>query len=334
MRRVENPENPYERYSSEYLGEAPRARLEVYEETITGTVISSSFDGTSRDRLTVNCYRGCIHACTYCFARRYHEFLGYGAGTDFETKIVAKINAPEVLRRELKTTRRKIRKLEFSFATDPYIPIEATYQLTRRCLETCAEFGIRAIIVTKSPLVTRDIDVLKRMNAVVCFSIPFADTKSSKPFELYAPIPEARFRAMKTVSDAGIPTGLALAPVIPGINDSQIPTLLETARENGASYAFMSLLHIDSESIAEYFIAKTRELVPTKVGRVINALKRERGGKLIHGTFAERENGRTEQWNAARKLFDMHFARLGYKEFMRREEEPVEKPIAVQGRLF
>ena len=124
-------------------------------------------------RYTVNCYRGCIHACTYCFARRYHEFLGYGAGTDFETKIVAKTNAPEILRNDLKRTREKISHLEFSFTTDPYLPLKANYELTRKCLQVCAEFKMPVAIITKSPLITRDLDILTKMNAVVYFSIPF-----------------------------------------------------------------------------------------------------------------------------------------------------------------
>ena len=333
MRRTANPSNPYDKYSSEYIGEPPPTKLEIYEETTTRSMISKSYNGPDSNRLTVNCYRGCIHACTYCFARRYHEFLGYGAGTDFETKIVAKVNAPESLRRELRKTREKIEFLEFSFATDPYIPIEANYELTRRCLEVCVEFRIPVAIVTKSPLVTRDIDLLKKLDATVFFSIPFLDKETSKPFEQFTPIPDARFRAMKTISDAGIKTGLALAPVIPGYNESHIPGLLEKARKCGASKAFMSMLYIDSDSIENYFVEKTRANVPTKAEKIINTMKRERSGRLQHRTFAERNSGKTEQWRAVKELFAINFARLGYEK-IEKKKPGKEKRSAVQGSLF
>ena len=181
MRQVENPPNPYLKYSSEFLGEPPATKLEVFEETATRSVITKSFMPDMGDRYTVNCYRGCIHACTYCFARRYHEFLGYGAGTDFETKIVAKINAPELLRKDLKKTRENISHLEFSFATDPYLPLEANYELTRKCLLVCRDFRMPVGIITKSPLITRDLDVLAELKCTVFFSIPFPTTEKSKP---------------------------------------------------------------------------------------------------------------------------------------------------------
>ncbi len=254
-------------------------------------------------RYTVNCYRGCVHGCTYCFARRYHEFLGYGAGTDFETKIVVKPNAPKVLREELKKTRQKMPHVDFSFATDPYLPLEASYELTRKCLEVCAEFGVPVGIITKSPLVTRDIDVIKKLNAFVCFSLPFLTKEKSNPFEPYTPVPEARFRAMEKIADAGIPVGIGVAPVIPGYNESDIPKLLERAKQAGASHAFMSMLHLDSDSIEEYFVAKMHErLSPTAVTKIVNAMKRERGGQLQHRSFKDRSTGRTEQWEMTRKL--------------------------------
>jgi hypothetical protein len=165
VRRVTNPANPYDRYSAEYIGEPPPTKLEIFEETATKKIITKAFasDWEGGWRYTVNCYRGCVHGCTYCFARRYHEFLGYGAGTDFETKIVVKPNAPEILRQELKKTRDKMPHLDFSFATDPYLPLEAEYQLTRKCLEVCLDFQVPVAVITKSPLVTRDIDIFKKL---------------------------------------------------------------------------------------------------------------------------------------------------------------------------
>ena len=334
MRQVKNPPNPYDQYSAEYVGEPPNVKLEVFEETVTKSMISKSFaQNEAGYRLIVNCYRGCIHGCTYCFARQYHEYLGYSAGTDFESKIVAKINAPRVLREELKRTRLKIPHLEFSFTTDPYLPIEANYKLTQKCLEVCEEFKLRVGVITKSPLVTRDIDLLIRLNATVIFSIPFLTKEKSNPFEPYVPIPEARFRAMKTLSDAGIKVGIGIAPVILGYNDADIPLLLEKASQNGATKAFISLLHIDTDSVEQYFTQRMEEKIPTKVSKILNHLKRERSGKLQHDSYAERITGKTEQWALAKSLFNLHFKRLGFEAFEPfKTDEP--KPVPIQQRLF
>lgn len=336
MRHIKNPPNPFEKYSAEYVGEPPPTKLEVFEELETRKIITKAFasDWEGGWRFTVNCYRGCIHGCTYCFARRYHEFLGYGAGTDFETKIVVKPNAPQILREELKKCRDKMPHLDFSFATDPYLPLEASYELTRKCLQVCAEFRVPVGVITKSPLVTRDIDVLKKLDIVVFFSLPFLTKEKSNPFEPYTPVPEARFRAMKTLTDAGIETGIAVAPVIPGYNESDIPGLLERARESGASRAFMSMLHIDSDSIEAYFVQKMHERLPeTRVSKILNTIRRERGGRIQHRSYADRDRGQTEQWNVTQKLFDFHARRLGFNQ---REEKPtVEQPSeSVQQSLF
>ena len=337
MRQINNPPNPYDRYSAEYVGEPPPTKLEVFIETATKKVITKAFasDWEGGWRYTVNCYRGCVHGCTYCFARQYHEYLGYGAGTDFETKIVVKPNTPELLRQELKKTRDKMPHLDFSFATDPYLPLEAEYKLTRQCLEICAEFGVPVGVITKSPLVTRDIDVLKKLKVSVFFSLPFLTKERSNPFEPYTPVPDARFRAMATIADAGIPVGIGIAPVIPGYNESDIPGLLERAKEAGATRAFMSMLHLDTDSIEKYFVEKMYERIPDRAAKVINTMKRERGGTLQHRSYKERMTGRTEQWEVTKKLFEFHSKRLGFKRHETAEPQPVEQPAApIQSSLF
>lgn len=331
MRQINNPPNPYLKYSAEFLGEPPTVKLEVFEEITTKKMITKAWSSDFGNRFTVNCYRGCIHACTYCFARQYHEYLGYGAGTDFETKIVVKINAPELLRNELKHTRQKINHLDFSFATDPYLPLEANYELTRKCLQVCREFRIPVAIITKSPLITRDLDILTELDCTVFFSIPFLTTEKSKPFELYTPIPDVRFRAMKTLTDAGIKVGIGIAPIILGYNESDIPKLLEKARENGATKAFINLIHFDTDSILEYFTNKLHEKIPTKAAKILNILKRERDGNLRHKNYKERNTGKTEQWQTAVKLFELHYKRLGFDE---RAIKKVKPSLPVQPRLF
>ena len=337
MRYIKNPPNPFDKYSAEFIGEPPPTKLEVFEETVTKQMITKAFasDWEGGFRYTINCYRGCVHGCTYCFARRYHEFLGYGAGTDFETKIVVKINAPQALREQLKKTRQKMPHVDFSFATDPYLPLEASYELTRKCLQVCAEFRVPVGVITKSPLVTRDIDVLKELGAWVYFSIPFLTKEKSNPFEPYTPVPDARFRAMETLTSAGIEVGVGVAPVIPGYSESDIPKLLERARDAGAKRAFMSMLHLDSDSIEEYFVAKMNErLSPTAAKKIVNTMKRERGGRLQHRTFAERSTGRTEQWEVTRKLFDFHAKRLGFRQHEMPAESTMVASAPTQQSLF
>jgi DNA repair photolyase len=333
VRQVVNPPNPYHRYSAEFLGEPPAVKLEIFEETATKKIITKNNSPDVGFEFSVNCYRGCIHGCTYCFARPYHEYLGYGAGTDFETKIVAKVNAPRLLREELKRARREIKSLNFSFTTDPYLPIEANYELTRNCLEVCRDFRIPVGIVTKSPLVTRDADLLSGMRSVVYFSIPFPTLEKSKPFEPYVPVPDARFRAMRALADAGVAVGIAVAPVIPSYNDADIPALLEKAKAHGATRAFMTLLRLPTESLREYFVGRLHEKIPTKADRILNQLKRERGGKLNSSDFGSRMSGTTENWRLAVKMFDLHFKKLGFEPFETAAEKKVEPPPA-QPSLF
>lgn len=195
-------------------------------------------------------------------------------------------------------------------------------------------------VITKSPLVTRDIDILKKLKVTVFFSLPFLTKEKSNPFEPYTPVPEARFRAMKMLSDEGITTGIGVAPIIPGYNEPDIPGLLERARESGATRAFMSMLHLDTDSIEEYFVQKMHErLPPTRVVKIINTMKRERGGSLRHKTYKERSTGSTEQWEVTKKLFDFHANRLGFNVRDRATEKvplpgPAESIEAVQQRLF
>ena len=333
MRQISNPPNPYLKYSADFLGEPPSAKLEIYEEFTTKKMITKAWSSDFGNRFTVNCYRGCIHGCTYCFARQYHEYLGYGAGTDFETKIVVKLNAPYLLREELKKTRQEIHHLDFSFATDPYLPLEASYQLTRKCLEVCRDFQMPVGIITKSPLVTRDLDIIQRLKKVsVFFSIPFLTKEKSNPFEPYVPVPEVRFRAMKTLAEAGIRVGIGIAPVMLGYNDTDIPQLLEKAQENGATKAFMGLIHFDTDSIENYFVQRLEEKLPTKAEKILNHIRRERDGKLRHKTYAERGQGKTAEWEIARQMFDLHSKRLGFDQTQ--EIEVIEQPLPIQQRLF
>jgi len=316
MRHVENPPNPWLTHSVEWIGEPPEAKLEVFEEIDTRKIITRNDSPDVSFDYSINCYRGCIHGCTYCFSRPTHEYLGYGAGTDFDRKIIVKVNAPALLRQELMKPSWKGEQIVFSFTSDPYIPLEANYKLTRQCLEVCAEFRNPVGIVTKSALIRRDVDVLQTLvretNVGVYFSIPFADYDIARAVEPFAPSPNARFEAMKILANAGIQVGIGIAPTIPGLS-TDIPGLLQRAKDCGATKAFINMLRLPG-SVAPYFAQRLREKLPTKADRVLNRIRDARGGKLNSSTFHERMHGKGQYWNAQEKLFDVYCKKLGFNE--------------------
>jgi len=217
-----------------------------------------------------------------------------------------------LLRKELMRPSWKGAELVFSFTSDPYLPLEAHYKLTRKCLEVCLEFRNPVSIVTKSALIRRDLDLLvalAREAAVsVFFTIPFGDNETARALEPFAPSPDARFKAMAQLSAAGIPVGIGIAPVIPALNDSHIPQLLKRAREAGARQAFMTLLRLPG-SVAPYFEQRLRERLPTKAERVLNRLREMRGGRLNASEFGERMRGQGEYWSMIEQSFRLHSAR-------------------------
>lgn len=316
MRYVENPPNPWQSTTVEWMGEPPEAKQEVFEETATRSVITFNNSPDVGFECSVNCYRGCTHACTYCFSRPTHEYLGFGAGTDFERKIVVKVRAPELLRQELmKPSWKGDQQIAFSFTSDPYLPLEAYYELTRQCLQVCLEFRQPVSIITKSALVQRDKDLLcelaEHAACSVNLTIPFRDYETARALEPFAPSPEARFRAMKELSAAGVPVGIGIAPVIPGLNDSHIPELLKRAHQAGARTAWMTMLRLPG-SVAAYFEQRLRERLPTKADRVLNHIREERGGRLNSNEFGERMKGSSEQWKLTEQIFNLYCKRLSF----------------------
>jgi DNA repair photolyase len=339
MRYVNNPPNPYLSVQHEWIGEPPEARLEVFEETATRSIITSNNSPDIPFEYSVNCYRGCPHACTYCFSRPTHEYLGFGAGTDFERKIVAKVRAPELLREELMKKKWKGDVLVFSFTSDPYIPLEANYQLTHKCLEVCLEFRNPVSIITKSALVRRDLELIKRISEVadvmIHFTIPFLDHDVNRALEPFAPFPEHRFAAMKAFADAGIEVGLGIAPVIPGLNEHEIPRLLERARDAGAKSAFINLLRLPG-SVKPYFLERLEQTMPLRAKKIINRIKEVKGGVLNKSEFHERMRGEGPYWEMVKKTFEIHTRRLGLNQDryeMKERRRTFRRPSA-QGSLF
>ncbi len=313
LRRVENPPNPYDRYSVEHLGEPPAARVEIYEERAR-SIISENDSPDIPFRFSINPYRGCQHACSYCYARPTHEYLGYGAGTDFETRIFVKVNAAELLRRAITRRNWSGEHISFSGVTDCYQPHEAVYEVTRRCLEVCVAFGQPLSIVTKSYLVARDADLLAQLAASnrvrVFLSIPFADDRIARVVERGAPTPTRRLEALRRLSDAGVPCGVMVAPIIPGLSDRHIASVLERAAACGAQWAGYTPLRVPGP-VSEIFLGRLRAELPDAAKRVEALVRDMHGGRLNDARFGCRFEGHGPYWDAVTQLFEKTASRLG-----------------------
>jgi len=313
LRPVDNPPNPYLSEHREWLEPPPEARIEIYEET-SGSILSKNDSPDLPFTWSVNPYRGCQHACAYCYARPYHEYLGYGAGTDFETKLVVKRNAPELLRKEFTKKSWNVEFVNFSGITDCYQPIEAAYGIMRGCLQVCLEFTNPAAVVTKGFLVVRDADLLAKLNEVagarVYISIPFADPEKARLIEPQAPPPARRFEAVRRLSEAGVPVGVFVAPIIPGLSDSDIPRILEQAAEAGATSASYTALRLPGNAEG-VFLSRLHEAFPLRAKRVIARIRDSRGGRLNDSRFGDRMRGQGAYWESIRGLFAISKRRLG-----------------------
>lgn len=313
LRRVDNPPNPYESAHREWLVPPPEAKIEVYEETAS-SILSRNDSPDLPFTWSINPYRGCQHACAYCYARPYHEYLGYGAGTDFDTKLVVKVNAAELLRRSLTNRRWRGEAIMFSGVTDCYQPLEASYGVTRACLEVCLELENPVAIVTKGFLVVRDAELLaeigQRASSKVWVSIPFADAHTASLIEPQVPPPERRFEMIRRLTTAGVDVGVFVSPIIPGLTDRDVPRILKQAAESGARSASMTALRLPG-SVEHVFLKRLEEVMPMRFGRIVNRLRDIRGGKLNESRFGARMQGQGAYWKIVCELFAIHARRLG-----------------------
>lgn len=312
-RRVENPPNPYESEHVEWDGERPEVKLEVFEEHAK-SILSENSSPDIGFRFSLNPYRGCFHGCIYCYARPTHQYWSLGAGTDFDRRIIAKVNAPELLDERLASKRWSGESIAFSGNTDCYQPLEASYELTRRCLEVCVRRRNPAGVITKGTTIRRDIPLLAELDRVagckVSVSLAFATEETRRVFDPFAPPVGARLETIARLADAGLEVGLALSPIIPGINDSHIPELLARAAEAGARTAFMTLVRLPRE-VRPYFEERLEQGMPARYGKVMNGLRDLRGGRIRDSRFGHRMRGRGARWEATAKLFEVHRRRHG-----------------------
>lgn len=312
-RPIANPPNPWDSTHVEYLGPPPDAKLEVFEDD-SKSIVAHNDSPDLGFNWSVNPYRGCYHGCAYCYARPGHEYLGFGAGTDFERKIVVKRNAPALLREHFEKRSWTGETLVFSGVTDCYQPLEAAYGLTRACLEACLEYRNPVGVISKGALIHRDAELLgalaREASAAAALSIGSCDDALARKIEPWASPPSRRFEALAALADAGVNVGISLAPIIPGLNDDQIPQLLARAKQAGARWAFMSLLRLPG-SVLPVFEQRLHEAVPLRAAKVLHALEDMRGGKRNDSRFGERMRGQGPRWAAIEAVFEAHRRRLG-----------------------
>ena len=258
---------------------------------------------------TINPYRGCEHGCIYCYARPGHEYLSMSCGVDFETKILAKHDAPELLRKELAHPRWRGEAIAMSGVTDPYQPIERELRITRGCLEVMAECRQAVTIITKNHLVTRDLDLLKDLHrdraCAVAVSITTLDARLASKMEPRASAPRDRLRAVEEIASAGIPVMVMTAPIIPAINDREIPALLKAAKEAGASGAGFIMLRLPHQ-VKALFLEWLQRHFPDRAAHVESLIRDVREGGLSDPRFGSRMRGRgpmAEQIARAHRLF-------------------------------
>jgi len=262
----------------------------------------------------LNPYRGCEHGCAYCYARPTHEYLGFSAGLDFESRILVKRDAPALLRKALSSRSWSPRTIMMSGVTDAYQPVERRLRITRRCLEVMAEFRNPVSITTKSYLVTRDVDLLADLArdgcAAVTLSVTTLRTDLHATLEPRASIPSRRLGAIRVLSDAGIPVGVNVAPLIPGLTDDELPEILQAAAEAGASFANYILLRLPL-GVSELFQEWLRSHAPLRADKVRGRLRSLYGGALYDADFAKRGRGKGPWAAQVADLFRITKNRLG-----------------------
>jgi DNA repair photolyase len=316
-----NPQNRFERL--EYVvdedahvedGPAPKT---IFLRDPTRTIIATNDSPDVGFEASINPYRGCEHGCVYCFARPSHEYLGFSAGLDFETKILVKEDAPELLRAELMKKSWEPKLLVMSGVTDPYQPIERKLQLTRRVLEVLAEFRNPVSIITKNALVARDADILGDMakynGASVNLSVTSLDANLARIMEPRTSTPALRLEAISKLAAAGIPVNVMVAPVVPAINEHEILPIIAATRAAGATHAGFVVLRLPW-AVAPLFERWLEEHFPDRKEKVLNRVRDMRGGKMYDSTYGVRQRGEGVFAEQIKAVFDLACRKYGMNE--------------------
>jgi DNA repair photolyase len=311
--------------------ERPRRETQFFRDG-TKTIITRNNSPDVGFETSLNPYRGCEHGCIYCYARPTHEYLGFSAGLDFESKIMVKTNAPQLLHAELERPGWKPQVLVMSGVTDPYQPVEKKLRITRGCLEVLAKFRNPVAIITKNRLVTRDADLLRELvdyNAVaVNISVTSLDPKLQRVLEPRTSSPQARLDAISQLHGAGIPVGVMVAPVIPGLTDHEVPKILETCARAGAQFAGYTIVRLPW-AVAPLFEHWLEEHFPDRKEKVLGRIRHLRRDRLNNSVWRTRMTGEGIFAEQIASLFEVGCRRAGIGErpklsadgFRRRREQ-------------
>ena len=315
-----NPPNRFDRLhyepdpDAEPDEDSPRSPLTVFQTDHARSIVTENDSPDIPFRYSLNPYRGCEHGCAYCFARPSHEYLGYNAGLDFETKILVKEQAPELFREFLCRDGWKPEPVVLSGVTDPYQPAERHFRVTRGCLEVALEARQPVSLITKNALILRDLDLLRELAAAdlvhVNVSVTTLDTALARALEPRTSTPAARLRAVEMLAGAGVPVRVLVAPVIPGLNDSEIPAILAAVKQAGAHTAGYQLLRLPG-AVAPVFREWLERERPSVVERIEGRVRAVRGGKLNDASFGTRMTGTGELARQIGELFRLFVRRHG-----------------------
>ena len=318
---ADNPKNRFEKIEvelefGELDAEEPGPEI-IYLRDVSRSIIARNDSPDIGFDASINPYRGCSHGCIYCYARPTHEYLGFSAGLDFESKVLVKEDAPRLLRQQLSSPRWKPQVLSISGVTDCYQPIEKKLRITRRCLEVLAEFRNPVAIVTKNHLVTRDIDLLSELArhdaAVVAVSLTTLDDDLRRVMEPRTSRPARRLAAVEALARAGVSVGVMTAPVIPGLNDHELPSLISAAAEAGAGFAAYTPVRLP-HTVRPLFEDWLARRFPERKEKVLNRIRSMRGGRLNDPRFVSRMRGEGIFAEQISQLFDISCRRAGLEE--------------------
>ncbi|WP_297771590.1 PA0069 family radical SAM protein [uncultured Roseovarius sp.] len=263
---------------------------------------------------SINPYRGCEHGCVYCFARPSHAYLGLSPGLDFETRLIARPEAPARLEAELRARSYRVAPIAIGTNTDPYQPVEREFAITRRCLEVLSRFNHPVAVVTKGTLIERDLDILSDMAArglaKVGISVTTLDDRLARLLEPRAPSPTRRLAVIRRLSAAGVPVRVMVSPVIPGLSDHEIEAILEAAKDAGAGAASWIMLRLPRE-VSGLFREWLAIHYPDRAGRVMNRLREMHGGKDYSADWHRRMRGEGVFARMIARRFDLAARRTG-----------------------
>src|SRR5262245_6395109 len=314
----------------------PPIATELYRDT-SKSILSYNDSPDVGMAVYLNAYRGCEHGCIYCYARPYHEYLGLSAGVDFESRIFVKEDAAALLRAELLAKSWTPQAIGFSGVTDAYQPIERRLKITRACLEVLAEFRNPVGIITKSHTVTRDIDLLRELAshraALVMLSITTLDDHLAGVMEPRASRPQRRLDAIRALAAAGIPVGVNVAPIIPGLTDHEVPAILKAAADAGATTAGRIVVRLPY-GVKDLFSDWLEAHFPDRKDKVLNRVRAMRDGKLNDPNFGSRMSGKGPFAESIHQMFDLHRRRLGLTCKPDLSVDAFTRPSGPQRRLF